>query len=162
MGIVYRDLKPENILLDAGGYGRLIDFGFAKAIEHGRTSTQCGTPEYMAPEIILNKGHNFGVDWWALGVLTFEMLSGVTPFQDPDPMNTYRQILKNKVLSDPFHPILSYHVLSCPVLSYLGTLPPLFLCYYHVVSCLILSYPGTLPLFLLPRGQGLGLQATQL
>ena len=63
--IVYRDLKPENLLFDDMGYLRVCDFGFAKQIQD-RTWTLCGTPEYLAPEIIQNKGHNHAVDWWAL------------------------------------------------------------------------------------------------
>uniref|UniRef100_A0A8C1G3S5 Protein kinase X-linked n=1 Tax=Cyprinus carpio TaxID=7962 RepID=A0A8C1G3S5_CYPCA len=73
--IVYRDLKPENILLDSEGHIRLTDFGFAKKLSE-RTWTLCGTPEYLAPEVIQSKGHGRAVDWWALGVLIFEMLAG--------------------------------------------------------------------------------------
>ncbi|XP_072038563.1 cGMP-dependent protein kinase 1-like [Amphiura filiformis] len=94
-GIVYRDLKPENILLDTGGYGKLVDFGFSKKIGHGRkTWTFCGTPEYVAPEIILNKGHDLSADYWSLGILMFELLTGSPPFTGPDPMKTYNIILK--------------------------------------------------------------------
>ncbi|ELK08994.1 Serine/threonine-protein kinase PRKX [Pteropus alecto] len=75
--IVYRDLKPENILLDRDGHIKLTDFGFAKKLVD-RTWTLCGTPEYLAPEVIQSKGHGRGVDWWALGILIFEMLSGTS------------------------------------------------------------------------------------
>ena len=77
--IVYRDLKPENVLIEKTGYLKLTDFGFAKIIE-GRTYTLCGTPEYLAPEIILNKGHGKPVDWWCLGSLIYEMIVGLPPF----------------------------------------------------------------------------------
>ena len=79
LSIVYRDLKPENLLFDAEGYMKVVDFGFAKKITD-RTWTLCGTPEYLAPEIITNKGHNLAVDWWAFGILIFEMLVGQPPF----------------------------------------------------------------------------------
>lgn len=73
-----RDLKPENLLIAGDGYLKLTDFGFAKFIE-GRTYTLCGTPEYLAPEILLNKGHGKPVDWWCLGILIYEMLAGTKP-----------------------------------------------------------------------------------
>ncbi|XP_010769018.1 cGMP-dependent protein kinase 1-like, partial [Notothenia coriiceps] len=76
-GIIYRDLKPENIILDQRGYAKLVDFGFAKKVGLGKkTWTFCGTPEYVAPEIILNKGHDSSADCWSLGILVFELLSG--------------------------------------------------------------------------------------
>ena len=93
--IIYRDLKPENILIDGEGYLKLTDFGFAKYCDT-RTYTLCGTPEYLAPEVLLNKGHGKPVDWWTLGILLYEMLAGYPPFQDDDPMNIYRKIINTK------------------------------------------------------------------
>ncbi|XP_061820257.1 cGMP-dependent protein kinase 2 isoform X5 [Nerophis lumbriciformis] len=94
IGIVYRDLKPENLLLDAKGYVKMADFGFAKKIGLGKkTWTFCGTPEYVAPEVIMNKGHDFGADCWSLGILIFELLTGNPPFAGPDPIKIYTVVL---------------------------------------------------------------------
>ena len=94
--IVYRDVKPENLMLDDRGYVKLVDFGFAKQLDD-RTFTLCGTPEYLAPEIISNVGHELAVDWWAVGILLYEMLSGAPPFEDGDQMALYRSILRGQV-----------------------------------------------------------------
>lgn len=101
LGIIYRDLKPENILLDKDGHVKLTDFGLSK--EGVRTTnTFCGTIEYMAPEIIRCAGHGRAVDWWSLGALLFDMLSGGPPFsQEGDKKATAEKILKSQVRFPP-------------------------------------------------------------
>jgi len=99
--IIYRDLKPENILLDETGHIRLIDFGFAKHVTDV-TYTLCGTPDYLAPEIIQSKPYSQAVDWYALGILIYEMLAGYPPFYKEDHVELYQQILEGKY-SFPAH-----------------------------------------------------------
>ena len=97
--IAYRDLKPENIIIDRQGHVKVTDFGFAKHMKDG-TSTMCGTPEYLAPEIIRGEPYDERVDWWALGILMYEMLVGYPPFFDDvhdNPLNIYTKILAGKV-----------------------------------------------------------------
>ncbi|KAL8286266.1 hypothetical protein RQP46_004754 [Phenoliferia psychrophenolica] len=96
--IIYRDLKPENILLGADGHVKITDFGFAKHVPD-ITWTLCGTPDYLAPEIVQSRGYNKSVDWYALGVLMFEMLAGYPPFftEDSNPMRLYEKIIAGKV-----------------------------------------------------------------
>ena len=77
---MYRDLKPENILLDEQGYINLSDFGLAK--NAAESNTFCGTAEYISPEILRKEIHDYRSDWWAFGILLYEMLTGVPPFYD--------------------------------------------------------------------------------
>lgn len=95
----HRDLKPENMVFDHDGYYKFVDFGFAKIVK-SKTFTLCGTPEYLAPEIVQGRGHNKGVDYWALGILVFEMLAGYSPFADHknnDQLQIYKNILRGKL-----------------------------------------------------------------
>eukprot|EP01041_Mallomonas_annulata_P008608 gene8608-17761_t len=113
--IIYRDLKPENILLDLDGHLRITDFGLSKdgitgSGAEGGTKTFCGTPEYLAPEILENKGHGKAVDWWALGTLLYEMLNGLPPFYDTNVQKMYQKILTSPLRfprPDPTRPISS-------------------------------------------------------
>ncbi|KAA1476468.1 kinase-like protein [Dentipellis sp. KUC8613] len=94
LDIVYRDLKPENILLNTDGHIKIADFGFAKYCPN-TTWTLCGTPDYLAPEVINQNRYNKSVDWYALGVLIYEMLTGLPPFHQPadeHPLNLYQRI----------------------------------------------------------------------
>ena len=98
LDVAYRNLRPEHVLLTKHGHIKLIDFSSAKKIRASeRSNTSCGSPAYMAPEIISGVGHTKAVDWWAFGVLLYEMLVGLPPFYDEDPQQLYAKILTSSV-----------------------------------------------------------------
>jgi len=101
--IVYRDLKPENILLDSNGHVALTDFGLCKenVSFNDTTNTFCGTAEYLAPEVLTGRGYNKAVDWWSLGILFYEMTTGLPPFYSENTNIMYKKILHNKLLFPP-------------------------------------------------------------
>lgn len=104
-GIVYRDIKLENVLIDAEGHITLVDFGLCKKLgPRGRSKSFCGTVEYMAPEVLAGTGHNTAADWWALGVITIELLTSVTPFgvnEDPEGNDIMNRITNEEPLMPP-------------------------------------------------------------
>lgn len=106
LDIVYRDLKPENILVDYNGYIALTDFGLCKEdVKHDeKTNTFCGTPEYMAPEVLQQKGYGPAVDWWTLGILMYEMMTGLPPFYDENTNTMYQKILFSELTFPDYIP----------------------------------------------------------
>ena len=97
--ILYRDIQAENILINKKGYIKLSDFSYSKRFENNDyTFSMCGNPEYYSPEMINKQGYNVSADFWALGVLLYEMLVGCTPFMDSDPIKMYQKITKGKIL----------------------------------------------------------------
>lgn len=103
LNYVYRDLKPENILLDDDGHVCLTDFGLSKDVEPtDQAHTFCGTPEYLAPEIVAQTGHNKSVDWWSLGILLYELTVGIPPFYSQNVNEMYRKIKHGVLRFPPF------------------------------------------------------------
>jgi len=106
LSIAYRDLKPENVVISRDGAVKLIDFQMAKTVA-GRTFTTCGTPEYMAPEMVTGQGYTYYVDYWAFGILLYDILVGKTPFQEPhfSNSNTFQAILGLPLKFPPNYPM---------------------------------------------------------
>lgn len=105
LGIIYRDLKPENILLDSEGHTKLTDFGLSKILyQTNETSTFCGTSEYLAPEIVNHKAYGIEVDWWALGILIYEMMVGRTPFNNTNRAQMFQDIIDKAPSFPPSFP----------------------------------------------------------
>ena len=95
--IIHRDLRPENILINNNGYIKLSEFTFSKKLNNNLTYSICGSPEYYSPEMVNKSGYNKSIDFWQLGILLYEMLSGKTPFYDSDPVIIYKKIIKRTI-----------------------------------------------------------------
>jgi len=101
--VIYRDLKPENILLDDNGHVCLTDFGLSKDVDPtDKAHTFCGTPEYLAPEIVTGAGHDKAVDWWSLGILLYELTVGIPPFYSQNVNEMYNKIQHGVLRFPPF------------------------------------------------------------
>lgn len=121
LNIIYRDLKPENILLDAEGHVKLTDFGLSKEgiQDNFSAKSMCGTPEYLAPEILDKRGHGKAVDWYSLGALMYEMLTGLPPFYTRDREKLFERIRRGELtypnyISSPAKSVLQALLIGDP------------------------------------------------
>ena len=104
--IVYRDMKPENVMMDGRGGLHVIDFGLCKEIEMKESGWSIGgTPSYMAPEVIEGKGYSYSVDWWSLGIMMWELLTGKPPFESTNPRELYKEILVGRLEKPSFRSV---------------------------------------------------------
>ncbi len=116
VGIAHRDLQPSNILFDEHGFIRICDFNSSVVLsvqKDGRAYSSVGCPFYMSPEMIKNRGHGFATDWWSLGCIVFEMLTGYPPFYDLNRLGCYQKVLLRAIIS---------HAFDVPVRFYWDTL----------------------------------------
>ena len=137
-GVVYRDLKPENILFSGDGHIKLADFGLAK--ENVTEATEganslCGTPEYLSPEVLNRQGHGHAVDWWNLGMVTYEMLTGLPPWYTQDKELLFERLRKSPLKFPHFVSKLASSFIQVPRLA----LPCLTLRFKTFNSLIIIS-----------------------